>query len=228
MARSAMATVRSLDRNPVTDPEASRLPADAGASPTARRLLLAALDLFAARGYHGTSIRDVAGLAGAKSATLYSHFASKEDILASLVFLGHDLHHRRLLAALVEAGPDPRQQLASMMRAHVEVHCRYTELAVVATRERHHLSAGALAPAAALRRSSEELVYDVVDRGVRQGVFHVPDFEATLVAIGSMGIAVADWYPGRADRLTPEEVGAAYSRIALRMLGADGYEGGAS
>ena len=69
-------------------------------SPTRLRILLAGLALFGDRGYHGTSIRDIAAEAGMQSASLYSHFASKEAILAELTFIGHDVHHRMLLAAL--------------------------------------------------------------------------------------------------------------------------------
>ena len=210
MAVSTDSEVRSVDR----------LPIEASESGTARRILEAGLELFSSRGYHGTSIRDVAELAGVKSASLYSHFSAKEDILGRLVFIGHDVHHRTLLSAMLEAGADPRDQLTSVIQAHVTVHCRYTHLAVVATRERKHLSETALAPAEALRRRSEALAVEIVNRGIEQDLFHVPDYEATLVAIGSMGIAVADWYPDRATALSPEAVAGAYARLALRMVGA--------
>ena len=198
---------------------AAALPSTGAEGGTRQSILLAGLALFSTRGYHGTSIRDLALQADCGSASLYSHFASKEDVLAALVLLGHDGHHRALVSALAASQPDPRVQLHAVIAAHVTMHCRYPSLAVVATHERRHLSETAGAPAAALRRQSEQLLTDVVLRGIDQNIFSVTAVEATLVAIGSMGIAVANWYPERADHLQATDVAAAYADLALRMVG---------
>ena len=59
---------------------------DAGrGAATRERILAVALDRFAAHGYAGTSIRDLADGLGVTKAALYYHFASKEDILEALV-----------------------------------------------------------------------------------------------------------------------------------------------
>lgn len=50
---------------------------------TRERLLDAALDLFAERGFAGTSIRNVCSVVGITPAALYSHFSSKEEILVA-------------------------------------------------------------------------------------------------------------------------------------------------
>lgn len=52
-------------------------PASAG---TRQRLAEAALDLFHARGYNGTSVQDIVSAAGAPKGTFYNHFASKEAL----------------------------------------------------------------------------------------------------------------------------------------------------
>jgi AcrR family transcriptional regulator len=44
-----------------------------------------ALELFAERGYDGTSLREIADRLGITKAAVYYHFKTKEDILASLV-----------------------------------------------------------------------------------------------------------------------------------------------
>jgi len=58
------------------------------AEPTTRdRLLDAALDLFARRGYERTTVGDIEAAAGftARGGTLYKHFASKEAVLEAAV-----------------------------------------------------------------------------------------------------------------------------------------------
>lgn len=214
--REATRNLRSVDREDATDP----LPAEAGVSGTQARILRAGLDLFAERGYHATSIRDIAGAAGLQSASLYTHFASKEAILARLVLLGSEVHHRALVAALVGAGSDPRDQLQALIRAHVTLHCRYPRLAVVTTNESAHLEPAAFAPAAALQGASLDLAREVLERGVAQEVFHLVDPEITQVAISSMGVAASVWYPARAGHLTPEHVGDVYAELVLRLVGA--------
>ncbi|SCE24280.1 transcriptional regulator, TetR family, partial [Streptomyces sp. Termitarium-T10T-6] len=47
----------------------------------ARRLLVAAVDAFAERGYHATTTRDIAGRAGMSPAALYIHFKTKQELL---------------------------------------------------------------------------------------------------------------------------------------------------
>ena len=55
--------------------------AETGGAETRRRILAVALELFAVKGYAGTSIRDITERMGLTKASLYYHFASKEQIL---------------------------------------------------------------------------------------------------------------------------------------------------
>jgi len=206
-----LTVVRSDDRD--------LLPPDPRIVGTRGRILLAGLELFAGRGYHATSIRDIAAAAGLTSASLYTHFASKEAILTELVLLGHEWHHRVLVAALVSAGGGPAEQLAELVRAHVTVHCRYPLLARVTENERIHLEPDAYAPSDALRQASWELVAEVVRRGAEQGAFDMEEPPLTQVAISYLGISASTWFAEQ-DVYSPEDVGDRYAALALRMVGA--------
>jgi AcrR family transcriptional regulator len=52
---------------------------------TKERLLRVAIDLFAARGFAGTSIRDIAGAMGMSVSNIYHYYGSKEGILLSIL-----------------------------------------------------------------------------------------------------------------------------------------------
>ena len=54
-------------------------------SSTREQILEAALDLFAVNGYEATSISQLADAVGIRKASLYSHFANKQDILDTVV-----------------------------------------------------------------------------------------------------------------------------------------------
>ena len=71
------------------------------AAETRDRLLRAAADVFAARGYDGTRVADIAAAAGVSNGALYAHFASKAELLADAL----RTHGRRLLADMFAADP---------------------------------------------------------------------------------------------------------------------------
>ena len=68
--------------------------------PDARtRLLAAAVEAFAAKGFHGTTTRDISTAAGMSPAALYVHHRSKEELLHQISLAGHE----RILALVSEA-----------------------------------------------------------------------------------------------------------------------------
>src|ERR1700738_2842350 len=69
---------------------------------TRARLLRAAADVFAERGYDGTRVADIAAAAGVSNGALYAHFASKADLLVAAL----RAHGRILLADMFAADPD--------------------------------------------------------------------------------------------------------------------------
>src|SRR6266496_1457488 len=64
------------------------------AAETRERLLRAAADMFAERGYDGTRVADIAAAAGLSNGAMYAHFASKAELLVGAL----RAHGRRLLA----------------------------------------------------------------------------------------------------------------------------------
>jgi AcrR family transcriptional regulator len=71
------------------------------AEQTRERLLLAAVDVFARRGYDGTRVADIADAADVSSGALYAHFGSKAELLVAAL----RAHGRRLLAEALAAEP---------------------------------------------------------------------------------------------------------------------------
>ncbi len=70
------------------------------------RILDAAEDLFARRGFAGIGMREVAETAGMGKSSLFHHFKSKAELYAAVVGRILDLFDRRTMAALA-AGGDP-------------------------------------------------------------------------------------------------------------------------
>ncbi len=193
------------------------LPPRADSNGTLRRIYEKALVLFADRGYHGVSVREIAQACGIKASSIYAHLASKEQLLYDLILMGHEEHRDRLKEALYGSGAEPAEQLRALAGAHVRFHADFPTLATVANNELHALSAERATEIEAIRNDDLSFFMDVIERGVRLGRFTCDDpFLATAV-IGAMGIRVAVWFPTRGG-YTTDEVVESYSNFALRLV----------
>lgn len=91
---------------------------------TPRRLLAAATALFASRGFHGTSIRDIAARAGANVAAGHYHYGSKRDLYLQVLREQFAQAHATLEQRGARSSPAAlraatRGQLAAMLEARI-------------------------------------------------------------------------------------------------------------
>lgn len=184
---------------------------------TAQRLLSSATAAFASKGFHGTTTRDIANGAGVTPGAVYVHHNSKEDLLYSISKLGHE----KTLALVRESASvdgDPVTRMAVLVRNLVQWQAANHTSSRVVNFELPALSAEHLAEVLRMRRQVEEEFCGLVETGVKQGVFTVPDADMAVVTLLSLCIDVSRWY--REDgRLSAAELGEHHSRMALRLLG---------
>ncbi|MET7858604.1 TetR/AcrR family transcriptional regulator [Streptomyces sp. NPDC005318] len=182
----------------------------------ARRLLVAAVDAFAERGYHATTTRDIASRAGMSPAALYIHYKTKEELLHRISRIGHD---RALLILETAADGDgtASERLADAVRSFVRWHAEGHTTARVVQYELDALGAEHRTEIVALRRRSDAVIRRIISEGVQAGEFDVPDIPGTTLAVLSLCIDVARWFSAQGSR-TPDEVGALYADLVLRMV----------
>ncbi len=90
--------------------------------PTRERLLDVAVTLFAARGFHGVSMRDLAQAVGITPPALYNHFPNKEALYRAAVEAAFTESAERLIGTL-ESGQPPLQRLRDFVRVMAtEIH----------------------------------------------------------------------------------------------------------
>jgi AcrR family transcriptional regulator len=182
----------------------------------ARRLVIAAVQAFAERGYHATTTRDIAGRAGMSPAALYIHYKTKEELLYQISKVGH----QRSLAMLSEARDAEGaagERLAGAVRAFVRWHAEHHTTGRVVQYELGALGPEHYTEIVALRRQSEDAIRAIIKEGVTAGEFDVPDVSGTTLAVLSLCIDVARWFSPNGRR-TPDEVGALYADLVLRMV----------
>jgi AcrR family transcriptional regulator len=190
----------------------------------ARRLLIAAVEAFAERGYHATTTRDIAGRAGMSPAALYIHYKTKEELLHRISRIGHE----KALAILRTASSGEggaTERLADAVSSFVRWHAGGRTTARVVQYELDSLGPEARAEILALRRKVDGEIRGIIEDGVATGEFDVIDVHGTTLAILSLCIDVARWFNVDGPR-TPDEVGALYADLVLRMVGARTARGG--
>jgi AcrR family transcriptional regulator len=212
--RLARATAQAGARAAELDPT---LPPGVEAQGARRRLYEAALSLFAERGFHAVSVRDLTNALGMQPSAIYAHVTSKQHLLAELIRMGHEEHRNILRLALLEAGAEPLEQLGCLTRAHVQVHATYPLLTRLCNRELGSLPDEDKAEVLAIRLDANRLFLDVVERGQRLGVFTPVDPMLIVAAIGAMGIRVAEWW--RPDLgISADELADTYATFAQKLV----------
>jgi AcrR family transcriptional regulator len=186
---------------------------------SSRRLLLAALDAFAARGFQGATTRDISMRAGMSPAAVYVHYRSKTDLLYEIIRTGHDALWEDVSTA-VGRFKTPPERLRAFVEAFAMFHVRFHMLTRVAQYELAELSPEQLATIVQVRRRIEQLLEDELQRGADEGVFEVSDLRGTVFAILSMGIDVARWYRPSRKRSGPE-ISGLLADLTLRMVRPD-------
>jgi AcrR family transcriptional regulator len=184
------------------------------------RLLVAAGEAFAARGFHATTTRDIAAAAGMSPAAVYVHHESKEELLYLIALEGHQ-RTRALVEAAIAAHTEPVDQLRAAMLAFVTFHVEEHQMARVINYELVSLDDEHRKQIDALRRAIRRDVQAVVMRGVDDGIFETPDPKLATMAILSLGIDIGRWHHVEAS-WPARRIIAFYTDLALQIVGTKG------
>ncbi|MGH2937202.1 MAG: TetR/AcrR family transcriptional regulator, partial [Solirubrobacterales bacterium] len=197
------------------------LVAAAGSLPAAAaRIVEAATDLFAERGYYGTSMRELAEIAGTRASTIYHYFPTKADVLGAVM--------RRTMTTLIAevqgagaAHTDPPARLAAMVRAHVEFNAANQAAAFVAGAEVRSLTGAHREAVLRLRSEYEEMFASVLRTGIAGGEFELEDVETVTFGLIRMCSGVAAWYSEDGPQAI-ETIADQYVDLALAAVGRKG------
>lgn len=175
-----------------------------------------AIDLIFTKGYFATSISDIAKGAGIQKASIYHHFASKEDLLFRIM----EATMTALLAALrksQEDAVDPEGRMRAAVRSHVSFHLKRQKETFIAHSELRGLAPDHLASIVAYRDEYERVIKDIIQEGIDQEIFAPDDVKILSYAILALCTAGATWYkPG--GRLTADAIATIYEHFTLNGL----------
>ncbi|HYV15611.1 MAG TPA: TetR/AcrR family transcriptional regulator [Conexibacter sp.] len=173
-----------------------------------------AAQLFAQRGYHGTSIEDLIAATGLTRGGLYHYTDSKQGLLFGVLDELMDPLLEQARGIVGEPGR-PEEHLRLVARAwlaHVAAHLDHM---VVFERERATLEADPRwEQVRRARREFEHLLAGVLERGRADGSFAIDDPQLVLLALLGMVNHTANWLRP-AGRLRPEQVADSFCDVLL-------------
>ena len=179
-------------------------------------ILAVAEKMFAERGYHATSVRDIAEALSIKAGSLYAHIDNKEDLLWEMLNAAAD----RFFAAVrptIESDLIPLEKLRRVIAAHVDVVTSNVTSAAVYSTQWRHLNEPRRGEFAARRDSYEKMFRDLLRDCIRAGaVADVDEKFATLLILSSINW-IYQWY--RVDGpMTPQEIARKLTDMLLNGL----------
>jgi AcrR family transcriptional regulator len=179
-------------------------------------ILRAATELFAERSYSGTTMRELASHADVPPSVIYHYFGSKEGLLYAVL----SVTMRKILDEVyraVASSPRPPEQLAAWIQGQVRAEGAGRYDSLVTEAELHALSDRHRAVILAQRHEYERLLTEVIEQGVREGLFATPRPKLTAYAIARMCSGPGWGNLEDAERL--EELGRRYAELTLAGLG---------
>jgi AcrR family transcriptional regulator len=183
-------------------------------------VLATAAALFFERSAPVTSVRDLTSACGLSPGALYNHFASKDDLLFTIVRHGHERMRRRIDAAIAPLAHDPVAAYAHFVRTYVAGHVEQPELAQLVRHEYLHLTPPHYAVIVEARRAMRRRLTELIAAGERAGRFTLlGDPVAQTLMVLDMCSRTSDWY----DRSRESDQAAIvdrYAQGALRLVGA--------
>jgi len=144
--------------------------------------------LFAEKGYHGTSIGDLAKAMGVQKGSLYAHIESKEDLLYATMREGADAFHGALDAIPDDLPATEKIRLA--LRGHLRVVAEQLDVATVFMREWRYLEGDRREEILAERRRYEERVRGLFREGRELGELRTDLDDATAALLT---LSAANW-----------------------------------
>lgn len=155
------------------------------------RILLAAIEVVSQKGYHQASIEEIAKTANIGKGTVYVYFSSKKELFRELVKYSIQKFFEMLEQEL-NGIRDPKEKLRVMMTVYTRFAIKHTNFAKIVLNDIGAVGEPLKRWMMTARRKMADLLSDIIDQGIKQGMFREVDRQTVaLMFIGSMGANIA-------------------------------------
>ena len=128
----------------------------------------AALEAFYRKGYHATSLREIADAVGIKVPSLYNYISSKQQLLFDLMSQVMKDLMLTTVEAVQRAGPSPEDQLRAVIHAFILYNIGHPHEAAVSDAELRALNRTNLKSIIKMRDEFDAIFSDIIFRGIEE------------------------------------------------------------
>lgn len=154
-----------------------------------QEIIAAAIQLFKEKGYHATSMQDIADAVGLQKGSLYHYISSKEELLIIIIQEALDVYISRLNE--IAAGPEPpRERFAAAVRFHLIGIATNLGMLTVFLREAHALTPEQRQIVDRETDRYNRIIEGIYAEGVREGVFRPLDPKLTCLTL----LGACNWF----------------------------------
>ncbi|RMG61087.1 MAG: TetR/AcrR family transcriptional regulator [Deltaproteobacteria bacterium] len=147
-----------------------------------QRILVAAEELFAEKGFTGTTIREISERAGVNSAMIYYYFKDKKGLYRSVVDFSANETYRMLLKAF-KGRRDPAEQLKEFCREYARAHYLNRDIVKIIHREMLTNGEDPEGFARIYFKKSLDTVKEILQRGIETGRFREVDVDLAAATL---------------------------------------------
>ena len=183
---------------------------------TRDKILETAAQIFSEKGFHATSMQDIARGVNLQKASLYHHVSSKQEILLELLDQALDILIERI-GNIASQHNLPEEKLHQAIRVYLQTLTDNRGLAAVLLFEHRSLDDELKSKHLPRRDRFEGLWRGLIQEGVQTGVFDYDDpAHAARALLGMLNWTIT-WYHGGGP-LTAQEIANQYASLFLNGL----------
>jgi AcrR family transcriptional regulator len=185
----------------------------ADASNKNEQIFAEAVRIFREKGYHATSVQDIADAVGLQKGSLYYYISSKEELLFK-IFERSTGALSKELEAIIASHDSPKNKLHRAIEAHLTALCEHLDIYTVYLSERRALSGRTHSRVRAEGERHARLIEQIIKEGIAKKDFRPADSKMTAYAILGMCNWLYQWY-SPAGRLSPHEIAVIFSDLVV-------------
>ena len=188
----------------------------ADASSKDEKIFAEAVRIFREKGYHATSVQDIADAVGLQKGSLYHYISSKEELLYK-IFERSTGALTQELESIIASDDSPTNKLHRAIEAHLTALCEQLDTYTVYLSERRALSGRTHTRVRAEGERHARLLERIIQEGIATKDFRAVDSKMAAHAILGMCNWLYQWY-SPAGRLTPHEIAVIFSDLVVDGL----------
>ena len=183
---------------------------------TKRKIFETAMELFAQKGYDGTSVEEITSIVGIAKGTLYYHFSSKEEIFNFLVEEGMKLL-RNSIEIKTSKYTSTIDKIKAIVLIQIKITLKYENLITLVIsqmwgREERNLKCRSYVS------QYIKIKEDIIKDGIKKGEIYEGDSEAIATAIFGLTSSILMYKLETTEEINVQNLYNVFSQYAIKLL----------